>query len=102
VQFAESIVATSQGTPVAAAAPPSPDEPPLEPVPDEPPEEEPAEDEPTVDEPPDDPPPGDDGPLPGTTITFSSAGVEQAPDKAGKAKTAAARRCGVLTDWQVT
>lgn len=109
MQFDANIVATSQGTPVAAAVPPSPEVPPLELVPDEPldddeevepPEDEPAEDEPPVDEPLDDP--GDDGPYPGTTMTFSSAGDEQAADTAGSAQTAIASRVGVLTEWQVT
>jgi hypothetical protein len=110
VQFAASIVETSHGTPLAAAVPPSPEEPLLEVVPDEapeddeeeePPEDEPAEDEPPVDEPPDDPVPGNDGPPdPGTTITLSSAGEEQAPDTAGRATIAIARRFSVLTDGQ--
>jgi len=86
--------------------PPSPD-PPLEPAPDEllaAPEEEPDE-EPVAEPAPDEEPlegagPGEDEPKPGTTTTLSSAGEEQAPDTAGRARTAIAIRGSVLTEWQ--
>jgi hypothetical protein len=114
VQLFANIVATSQGTPVAAPAPASPDplldppellapelldapeplDPPelLDPL--DPPEEDaPEEDEPT------DASPGLLGPHPGTTITFSSVPEEHA---AAMARAAAPNTESVLTEGAVT
>ncbi len=80
---------------MAAPVPPSPVAPLELPPLDEllAPEEEPVPD----DEPPDEEGPGDEGPHPGTTITFSSAGDEHAPNTMGSAKAAIPTRFSFFT-----
>jgi hypothetical protein len=91
VQLLASIVATSQGTPVAAPLPPSPDAPLLEE-----PELEPLD---PPDPPEDEPPAAASGPHPETTMIFSAGPEEHA---AAAASTATPSTGTVLTEGAVT